>query len=171
MSRRLISTLTVLAMLLHSILGCCAHHAHAEECQAAHALCNHSEHESTQSDSEVESDEDGKHKGCHHQHDESDADTESSSAVGTTVFCCSHENGPCPQHQCDDSQCRFDKTSVTESPRPNDADAAPCILLAIADLGLGRSLSEAQCLAAIESPLDRWCADHCAASVTQVWRL
>jgi len=171
MARRLVSTLTTLAMLVHSMLGCCSHHAHADECQTAHALCDHSEHESSQSDSEVGFEEDSEHKGCGHQHDESASENESSSAVDTTLCFCSHERGQCPHNQCDEDDCRFVKTSVTATPRPGDDGKTAFAFLSIADLGLAQSLSEAARLEVVKSAPGRWCADLCAAPVTQVWRL
>jgi hypothetical protein len=62
--RALISTLVATAVALHSVLGCCWHHAHAAEgCEPTAQVAGHDEHEH-----EVASQESEHPCGCPHRH-------------------------------------------------------------------------------------------------------
>lgn len=174
MTRRLISSLTAFAMLVHSILGCCWHHAHATESQSGAAPCTHFEDGSSQSDSKPDSRKQTEHTGCGHEHDESEADHSndtSSSAAESTDTNSSHEHGPCHHSQCDEGNCQFTKTPVSVTPCPDDGGVQLFVVLPLANLGRIGSNFGFTCLEVTQSPPGSWCAQHCAAPVTQVWRL
>jgi hypothetical protein len=175
MANRLTSTLTAFAMMLHSILGCCTHHVHAEESQAASGLCHHIDHKVDHSDDsdnrdQEQTDLESKREKCgHHHHGMKVA--ESSPAAEATPYSCGYEQDRSPQHRCNECKCRFVKTAVTESPRPDQPGSATNTLRSIADLGLAPLLSEGTGLEVALIPPGCWCAALCAAPVTQVWQL
>lgn len=176
MFSKVTSILTMTAMLLHSILGCCAHHAHACEhvesavrCQTEHDEC-HSE------DSEVARNphHGAAHKDCH-------------SAAKTLVAHCrgadhqvpetfqadneeSHESlphSPCRQN-CDDGDCRFTQSSVVKTPSSGEG-RLNFPVFAVADSGLpGRT--QASVRRADSRPPDSL-AGECCRPMFQVWRL
>lgn len=88
--------LTVFAMLLHSIGGCCLHHSH-EQCPG---------HEQ-QSSSVVKM----QSTGCshaHHHHSDHDETSESPASSDETQTPCDGD------HTCDDQSCVYNKTTSTE---------------------------------------------------------
>ncbi|TWT61354.1 hypothetical protein [Rubinisphaera italica] len=75
-------------MLLHALLGCCAHHAHA---------CHHV-HKSTQ----IVNERDAVHQHCHHKGEKCGSHTEAASRGSNSESPAhSHEDSiPCNEHEC-----------------------------------------------------------------------
>ena len=143
MSRNVTSILTMAAMLLHSILGCCAHHAHACE-QVESAVRCQTEHNGLHAEvSEVAHDEHRRaaHKDCHSAPRETvthcrgmDHQVQEPNLVGDDEV---HEplpHSPC-QQSCDDGDCRFTQSSVVRTPSPGEGQLI-CPVFVAADTGL-----------------------------------
>lgn len=170
MFRSLTSILTLSAMLLHSILGCCSHHAHA--CEHGHAVENcavgHDGHEG-------EIVHHGHDHGHHRHHDdEGDCDAEHGLAAHGDghVDDESHEcpHGPCG-HECQGGDCTYTQTSNVKTPAPADGGLwfpLPIVEQFVSALnGLNGLLLPGQ---AETGPPDALAACCCRA-MTQVWRL
>ena len=170
------SILTMTAMLLHSILGCCTHHAHACEhgesvvrCQTEHDECHPEDFEVARNLHQG-----AVHEACH-------------SAPKTSVTHCrgidhqvpetfqadneeSHESlphSPCRQN-CEDGDCLFTQSSVVKTPSP-DEGRLNFPVFAVADAGLpGRT--QASVRRADSRPPDTL-AGECCRPMLQVWRL
>lgn len=107
MFQTLASILTMSAMLLHSILGCCSHHAHA--CEHGHSVetcpADHDAHGDDAADTQ-------------HVHEHlAPADAEPCGHGGEESDECPHQ--PC-QHNCDGSDCHFNQTVKVKTPTPDD---------------------------------------------------
>ena len=150
MFSNLTSILTMTAMLLHSIFGCCAHHAHAcehgrsaEECHAEHVE-QHSEvaeiaqtgHLDASHQSQGHADcsshgDDGNH-GCR------DAAGGKQIAADEERDSSPHPQGPC-QQKCDGGGCSFTQSAEVKPPSPNEGrlgfPASAAVLADVADLG------------------------------------
>lgn len=138
MFNKLISTLTLSTMLLHSIFGCCTHHAHA--CDQSHADGNDPgaaavlEHV----DDEHPAHSHSNHRRCSNHDREPGAEIDSSadhlpstSSLDETVHHNAVENrtschgttqdshAPCPQ-ECDGRDCCFTLASPVKTPSPED---------------------------------------------------
>jgi hypothetical protein len=175
MFSKLTNILTMTAMLLHSILGCCAHHAHgcehgssADECHSEHV--EHHEHASDVAHS------------CHHEADDSacgsDADDAARESRGD-INCQQqlahvghesppHPEGPCQQN-CDGGDCRF--TQSPEVKTPSLQDGRLCCPSAPAAFSLAPPFRFAAESLAAESRPPRALTTGCCRPMTQVWRL
>jgi hypothetical protein len=90
MLRTIVCLTTALAFALHMGMGCCSHHAHADDdhaCQHHHAPADHDSHELANSGHH--------HSHAHHDH----ANTEESSETPT------HDS--CPHGRCQGGKCVF----------------------------------------------------------------
>jgi len=116
------SILTLSAMLLHSILGCCTHHAHA--CEHGHVVegcvVEHDEHESDHVDL---LDEGHGHDGHQHHGEKSEHDHDGL-AVAHEGGHGDHESQECPHgpcsFDCDGGDCTFTQSSEVKVPAPGD---------------------------------------------------
>ena len=172
------SILTMTAMLLHSILGCCAHHAHACEHAESAVRCQAEHDESHCEDSAVahnDHDETG-HKACHAASTVAVSDCRAvAHLVPETVEVnvdegresVPHPHQPCQQN-CDDGDCRFTQSSVVKTPSPDEGRLSFPVF-AVADAGsMGRT--QVSALRADSRPPDAL-AGECRRPMLQVWRL
>lgn len=124
MFQSLTSILTLSAMLLHSILGCCTHHAHA--CEHGHAVegcvAGHDEHEGEH----VGQSHDG-HGHDHHRnhgHDDDDGHEHDGLTVAHEDGHGDHESQECPHgpcgFDCEGADCTFTQSSKVKTPMPGD---------------------------------------------------
>jgi len=135
MFRNVTSILTISAMLLHSILGCCSHHAHACEHGSSVGECavEHDEHHSDVAEAAHDEREDGDHEQGGHQNCSS-VDDHAQHGHGDVVHdtpMVAHEDGrgdddspqhphePCPQN-CAGGDCSFTQSSQVKTPTPDD---------------------------------------------------
>jgi hypothetical protein len=175
MFSNLTNILTMTAMLLHAVLGCCAHHAHAcehgssaEECQAGHV--EHHEHASEVNHS------------CHHEADDSacgsvadDAERESRGVINRQQEVAHedhesspHPEGPCQQN-CDGGDCRFTQSPEVKTPSLQDGRlCCPSLCAAFSTAASFRFAAESL---AAESRPPRALTTGCRRPMTQVWRL
>lgn len=136
MFQSMTSILTMSAMLLHSILGCCSHHAHA--CEHGHTVetceSGHDEHAGDRCERNADSEHGYQHEGhihrgadgCLHENSESVEHSEQLTAAELAhdhddVPACPH--GPC-QHECAGDGCSFTQTSEVRTPAPDDVGFA-----------------------------------------------
>jgi hypothetical protein len=175
MFSNLTSILTMTAMLLHSILGCCAHHAHAcehgqsaEKCQAVHVGHHADEAENARAGHPGEG-----HAGCTSQIDDGNHGCRHD-ADGTQVSAheehdsSKHPQGPCQQN-CDGGDCRF--TQSPEVKTPSLEDGRLCCPSASAAFSMAPSVHFASEYFAADSGRPRTLATGCCRPMTQVWRL
>lgn len=125
MGRRIAAYLTISAMLWHAIVGCCAHHVHAEDacCGVAHAERNVAA--SPQQDHD--------HSCCGHQH-----------AAGDAVELATHAPSPANtdhQSHCSELRCFFVMTDSGDLPAA-DVLWAQVSLLTADDLAIVAAESE-----------------------------
>jgi len=175
MLSKLTSVLTMTAMLLHALLGCCTHHAHGcehglsvEECQAEHvehhlkaAEVAHAGHSNeghagcsshgNDGDHESRDDVDGMQVTVHEEHDSS-----------------SLPQDPC-QQDCDGGDCRF--TQSPEVKTPSQDDGRLCCPSSLASFPMAASCRFAFEPLTKESGPPRALATGCCRHMTQVWRL
>ena len=173
MFQSLTSILTMSVMLLHSILGCCSHHAHAcehghvvEGCVAGH---EHESHlvEHSDADHEVHG---------HQHHGEKRDDGYDHDHDGLTVAHVDghdhHESHECPHgpcsFECVGGDCTYTQSSKVKTPAPGDSGlwlplaitnefVSPVTGLILADrFDTGHPRASAAC---------------CSRTMTQVWRL
>ncbi|MEX0703867.1 MAG: hypothetical protein WD069_17340 [Planctomycetales bacterium] len=136
-------------MAVHSIFGCCVHHAHSHE--AGHATCHHS------------------HDGSDHSDDDAEAGHDHAPASHAATSEIPQPPPEGPPVECDEVRCDFLTAAGAKAPHPSDApavfdlpgDAAAFDESATTDAG---HLSEC-------SPLWHVVGKRCAPTVTQVWRL
>lgn len=129
MFQSLTSILTMSAMLLHSILGCCTHHAHA--CEHGHVVegcvAGHDEHESEHVEQSHEE------HGHDHQHGEKSEHEHDGVAVAHEDGHGDHESQECPHgpcgFDCEGGDCTFTQPSKVKTPNP--ADSGLCFPVAI----------------------------------------
>jgi len=156
MFRLLTQAMTVSAMLLHSIFGCCTHHAHA--CDHGHTVENcAARHEAAEPAS-------SRHDHGLHRHldtrPEHDADRHEHRSDD-----CPH--GPC-SHECQNGDCMFTLSPRVKSPTP--ADGCRWFPLAIAEPFLAVAAGPLFAAHAEPAPPDAL-ATSCRRTMTQVWRL
>lgn len=125
-------------MLLHSIFGCCTHHAHACDQSHADGNCPGAAAVQEQADDEHTAHAHSNHPGCSNHNREpgpeiesSSADLPSNSALYQAVACHPVENrtichdttedshAPC-QQECDGRDCFFTLASPVKTPSPED---------------------------------------------------
>lgn len=185
MLSKLTSVLTMTAMLLHAVLGCCAHHAHGcehglsvEECQAEHV-----EHHPKEAEVAHASHSNEGHAGCSSHGDSShgdsshgdDGDHESRDDLdGMQVTADEeHDSSPLPQdpcqQDCDGGDCRFTQSSEVKPPSQNDGRL--CCPSALAAFSMAASCRFAFEHLTEESRPPRALATGCCRHMTQVWRL
>ena len=126
MFQSLTSILTMSAMLLHSILGCCTHHAHA--CEHGHVVegcvAEHDEHEG---ESAGHSDDGHGDHGRQHHGEETDAghDDHDGLTVAQEDGHDDHETHECPHgpcgFDCEGGDCTYTQSSKVKTPAPGDA--------------------------------------------------
>lgn len=175
MFSNLISILTMTAMLLHSILGCCAHHAHAcehgqsaENCQPEHV-----EHHADEAKNAPAVHLGEGHAGCTSRVDDGDRGCRDE-ADGTQAIAhdkhdsSKHPQGPCQQN-CDGGDCRF--TQSPEVKTPSLEDGRLCCPSASAAFSMAPSVQFAFEYFAADSRPPRALATGCCRPMTQVWRL
>jgi hypothetical protein len=163
------------AMLLHAVLGCCAHHAHAcehgssaEECQV-----EHTEHHSEPAEVAHAGHLDERHAGCSSHGDDGQHGCRND-ADGTQVTAhedhdsSQHPQGPCQQN-CDGGDCRF--TQSPEVKTPSMEDGRLCCPSSCAAFSMAASFRFASEQFAAESRPPHALATGCCRSMTQVWRL
>ncbi|MCC9608931.1 hypothetical protein LOC69_23910 [Blastopirellula sp. JC733] len=105
--RHLAVILTITAMLWHAIVGCCAHHVHAED-----ACC-----QSTSGKSAVADDH---HGGCGHHHAVAEPDEVANQTPA------SEESDP--HSHCSELRCVYVTTGSDEMPSADDCWSQPCYL-------------------------------------------
>jgi len=173
MLSKLTSVLTMTAMLLHALLGCCAHHAHGcehelsvEECRDGHVGHRLKEPEFAHAGHSDEG-----HAGCStHGDDHGTQDV----ADGTQVTrhekrdSSPHPESPCRQN-CDAGDCRF--TQSPEVKTSSLADGRLCCPSSTAAFSMVESCRFAFEYLAAESRPPRALATGCCRHMTQVWRL
>jgi hypothetical protein len=165
MFRLLTRAATVSAMLLHSIFGCCTHHAHA--CEHGHAVENcmarHEAHDSVGTGHE--------HHSHRHHIVEHDRGPEHQ-AVADHDGDGEHESHECPHgpcgHTCQGDDCIYTLSSKVRPPLPTEgslwsplAIAEPFVTSVTASLFPGRA----------ETGPPAALAACCCRTMTQVWRL
>ncbi len=102
----LVNLFTASAMLVHSIFGCCSHHAHV--CEHGHEAekCQHADDRSSNAESAEKNE--ATHSCGHHHHHSATSDTADATEEVTksdeSSEQCPHE--PC-DHSCDGDQCVF----------------------------------------------------------------
>jgi len=180
MLSKLTSVLTMTAMLLHALLGCCAHHAHGcehglsvEECQAEHV-----EHHLKAAEVAHAGYSNEGHAGCSSRGDSSHGDYgdhESRDDVGGMQVTADeeHDSSPLPQdpcqQDCDGGDCRF--TQSPEVKTPSLEDGRLCCPSAFAAFSMAASCRFAFEHFAAEPGPPRVLATGCCRHMTQVWRL
>lgn len=172
------SILTMTAMLLHSILGCCSHHAHACEHGESTARCQ-AEHDQRHPEGlaagHVDDHEAG-HETCSATSDESEHGCrEDSHSRPQTAHLDDHEDrgslpdrhAPCQQN-CDDGDCRFTLSSAVKTPAPDEGQfsfppsaTTGCVAVCCAGLSARHATSGPPGML----------PDEYGRALTQVWRL
>ena len=173
---RCTSYLMAVAVLLHSILGCCWHHAHSAGDPAGQVDCRHGQHgapNQLESDMECGLDANQTHADDHgHPLPLSSGNAappvvrHRPSVVATIGAdeCWAHWPCESPESQCEQADCRYVRPAKSISLRPDSRGVAT------------RIPGPAWSFAALRSQLDRggtgsFCANLCAPPQTQVWRL
>ncbi|NQV23247.1 MAG: hypothetical protein HQ518_02670 [Rhodopirellula sp.] len=155
------SILTMMAMLLHSILGCCSHHAHACEHGLSVSGCQAEHHEHCREAEQAD------HIGHQHQGDRHDHHAPQSVVDDHSDDSAGHSHEPC-RRSCEGGDCRFTQSSQVKTPTPDEGRlSAPAATPAVADSLIAAQVS-AVCVDA--GPL-RDSAAGCHRLMTQVWRL
>jgi len=176
MSLNFASLLALLPMLLHSILGCCWHHAHQSSCGPGNygpgntkTIC--------QSSVELPAGTHTDHAAspCHnHEHGTSSSEELPPDECPTNKRPCDkcpedkYPGEPCPESPCDEGQCLFASTSTGVAPQMFSLESAWCnFFVAIVE----QSASAGSPIAASHEFLDgrlSGSAGQCRA-LTQVW--
>ena len=112
MFQTVVSFLTFAAMLLHAVLGCCAHHAHAGD-----GACASGEAETVE-----------RHTACGHGHAHHAAETDVAETDTGEV----PAEEPCRHEECDEESCSYlasSKASVpaADAPAPHGDALAPAV--------------------------------------------
>lgn len=166
--------LTMTAMLLHSIFGCCSHHAHACEHGESTAQCQ-AEHDEDYSEfSEV--DHQAGHESCSAAPEESQHECHADSHCGLQAAQLDGDedpgslpdpHAPCQQN-CDDGDCRFTLSSAVKTPTPDEGQLScppsattVCATVCCAELSAGRA----------DSGPPGMLPDEHVRALFQVWRL
>jgi hypothetical protein len=172
------SILTISAMLLHSILGCCAHHAHACEHGVSVVECavEHGEHHSDVAEVAHDDHEHGDHQNCsgadeHAEHGHGNVDH------GTPMA--AHESGrgdhdspphphdSCPQN-CEGGDCSFTQSSQVKTPAADDGQLSfPIAATIVAAISIAGHVSAHHA----DSGPPGVVVPSCCRPMTQVWRL
>lgn len=172
MFSKLTSILTMTALLLHAVLGCCVHHSHAcehgssgEECQAEHV-----EHHSKQAEIGHAGHPAEGHAGCssHCDHDSRYDTGVTQVAANDEHDSSSHPQGPCQQN-CDGRDCRFTQSPEVKTPSRNDGRL--CCPSTSAAASIAESCRFEFEHFAAESRPPRALMPGCCRPMTQVWRL
>ena len=170
MFSNLTSILTITAMLLHSILGCCSHHAHACEHGQFVGKCpvEHGEHDSRSSEAAHADEEHADHHACADAGRDADEplEAECESGLGSCGMP-ERSQDPC-QQTCDGTDCSFTQSSEVKTPAPDDGRLIfPATTLLVSGVLL------AGCLSAnpVDSSPPDGVAYCCCRSMTQIWRL
>jgi len=176
MFRFLVTSATMSAMLLHSILGCCWHHAHScghdhaeETCLAeydGHADAGHSEHACAARHDLTDSDH------AVHQHELTAELTATGPVLSAVPAGCDCAVNTCPhapcRHTCDGGSCAFTPVVEFRTPVPDHAGTGLCGLFAAAHVPpAARRLS----LGTADTGPPGLSAACCCRPMTQVWRL
>jgi len=166
------------AMLLHSIFGCCSHHAHACEHGEAVAQCQaeHDEHRSEFPEVAHQDHHQAGHEGCSATPEESEHGCREDSHSGPqTAHLDDHEDrgslpdphAPCQQN-CNDGDCRFTLSSAVKTPAPDEgqlsfpaSETTVCTAVCCAGLSARRAGFEPSGML----------PDRHARALIQVWRL
>lgn len=174
MFQSLTSILTMSAMLLHSILGCCTHHAHA--CEHGHVVegCvagpdQHADHRVELSDAGHEDhghQDHGKNRDDGHEHDRGGLTTADEDGHDD------HESDECPHSpcgfDCEGGDCTFTQSSRVRTPTPGDGGL--WFPLAIAHEFVSPVTGLIHVDRSDTGP-PRASAACCCRTMTQVWRL
>lgn len=175
MFSKLTSILTMTAMLLHAVLGCCAHRVHAcehgslsEECQARHVVHHSGQDEIAHAGHTSEG-----HAGCsfHGQYDNDEGRNDVEGPLLNEHK--EHDSvpqtpSPCQQN-CDGGDCRFTQSPEVKTPSQNDGRLCCPSTLAAASMATSCRV-EFGYFAAKSRPPHAPAAD-CCRPMTQVWRL
>ncbi|MFT5328512.1 MAG: hypothetical protein ACI8P0_006425 [Planctomycetaceae bacterium] len=172
------SILTLTTMLLHSIFGCCSHHAHACEHGESVAQCQaeHDEHRSEVREVAHRDHHEAGHEGCSTTPEESEHGCRGDSHSGLqTAHLDDHEvsesqpdpHAPCQQN-CNDGDCRFTLSSAVKTPAPDEGQlscpaSATTVGAAVCCAGLSPRRAD--------SGPPGTPPDNCARALIQVWRL
>ena len=172
------SILTMTAMLPHSILGCCSHHAHAYEHgeSAVQCLAEHDERHSEVHEVAHIAHHEAGHEACSATSEESEHGCREDSHSGSpTAHLDDHQDrgslpdphAPCQQN-CDDGDCRFTLSSAVKTPAPDEGQlsfpasaATVCPAVCCAELSARRA----------DSGPPGTLPDKCGRAMIQVWRL
>jgi len=156
MFHSIITILTMTAVALHAMLGCCVHHAHACDSHASGA-------ESTDL---VEADAHCSHAHVHQHQDEEDGEPSSLDPANGS----GHEHDSAPAHGCDEADCSF-----TSAQRSIDVELMLTFSKwcpALGDVAHADSIQSLLSLhSAAETPPDPLSWSGPARVTTQVWRL
>ncbi|MDA1163743.1 MAG: hypothetical protein O3B13_11630 [Planctomycetota bacterium] len=178
MSSSLTSILTISAMLLHSILGCCWHHAHACEHGVSVGDCavEHDEHHSVVPEAAHDEHEAGDHQNCsgvdahaHHGHGNVDHDTPlvANEDGHRQDDSSRHQHDSCPQN-CEGGDCSFTQSPQVKTPAPDDGQLSfPFAAAILAGAPMAGHLSAHYA----DSGPPGSPAASCCRTMTQVWRL
>ncbi len=151
MLQRSISILATTAVLLHSVFGCCWHHAHAAdhvtglaETASGHGPVGHQCHAHSSRDT---------HHPGHVVHHQNDGPRE--------------PHAPCQRNPCDGDACHFAPTAHIKVPGPDDSRLTDSTIVArTVQPGCGTTVGCLPCVAPAES------TTRCYARVmTQIWLL
>jgi len=175
MFSKLTSILTMTAMLLHAVLGCCVHHAHAcehgssaEECQAEHVEHHSEKAEIVHAGHSVEG-----HAGCSSHGDADDHGSRNDADVTQVTAHDEHDSPPHPQRpcqqNCDGGDCRFTQSPEVKTPSLNDGRL--CCPSTSATPSMAASCRFEFEHFAAESRPPCALATGCCRPMTQVWRL
>lgn len=172
MFQSLTTILTMSVMLLHSILGCCTHHAHA--CEHGHVVegcvAGHDQHESHG----AEHSGDGHDDHGHQHHGEKRDDGHKHDHDGLTV---SHEDGhddhesdECPHgpcgSECEGGDCTYTQSSKVKTPVPGDGGLSFPVAITHEFVSpvTGLTLVDRS-----DTGPPKACAACCCRTMTQVW--
>lgn len=147
MLRRLPTILATLAFGVHSLLGCCVHHAHGRE--AEEGECRHS------------------HDSGNHTDDTAETDP-AESAVPMSIEV-PHLPGECPPAECEETRCEYLTAAGGKAPHPADAPMP----VHLADLAISVGAVAGPNAGRPPELMPLWLVrgERCAPIATQVWRL
>lgn len=178
MFSNLTSILTMTAMLLHSILGCCSHHVHACEHGESSAQCQtvHVEHHSDVPEVGHIAHHEVDHEACSALSAESghSCHEDSHSRLQAAHLDAHEDRGSLPdrhtpcQQNCDDGDCRFTLSSAVKTPAPDEGQLSfppsvntVCAAVCCAELSAVRA----------DTGPPGLLPDKYGRALTQVWRL
>ncbi len=162
MFRFLTTATTVSVMLLHSILGCCTHHAHA--CEHGHSV----EECAVGDEADV-----ARHSGDVHRHHVSERDYDAEHGIAAhDGEHGDHESGECPHgpcgQECQSGDCTYTPSSKVKAPTP--ADGQVWFPLAVT-AHLNAAIPGSRFPGRAEVGFSDASAACCCRTMTQVWRL